>query len=259
MLIGGGLAGMEAAITLAGRGHEVLLYEKSHKLGGQWNIAAMADGKDIYNTVTQSMLRDLERTKVKIILNAEVNADLVRGLKPDVAIVATGAVPRVLQVAGADGPNVVQAVDVVNGKAKVGDTAVVIGGRYLGMEVAIMLAKQDKKVSLATERELGRNGRWMERNIKITLKDRLIECGVYLYLFSPVKEVRDNGVMIVQDRELTFLKADTVVLAVGFQAQNKLLEELKGVVPEIYAVGDCVEPRDAMEAIGEAFEVALQV
>jgi len=259
LVIGGGLAGMEAAITLADRGHEVLLYEKSHKLGGQWNIAAMADGKDIYNTVTQSMLRDLDRTKVKIILNEEVNADLVRGLNPDVVIVATGAVPRVLQVPGADGPNVVQAVDVVNGKAKVGDTAVVIGGRYLGMEVAIMLAKRGKKVSLVTERELGRNGRWVERNIKITLKDRLIEHGVYTYPFSPVKEVRDNGVMVAQARELTFLKADTVVLAVGFQSQNKLFEELKGIVPEVYAIGDCVEPRDAMEAIGEAYEIALQV
>jgi pyruvate/2-oxoglutarate dehydrogenase complex dihydrolipoamide dehydrogenase (E3) component len=154
---------------------------------------------------------------------------------------------------------VVQAVDVVNGKAKVGDTAVVIGGRYLGMEVAIMLTKQGKKVSLVTERELGRNGRWVERNIKITLKDRLIARGVHIYPFSPVKEIRDNGVMIVQDKELIFLEADTVVLAIGFQSQNKLLEELKGVVPEIYAVGDCVEPRDAMEAIGEAFEVALQV
>lgn len=258
MVIGGGLAGMEAAITLAERGHQVSLYEKSDKLGGQWNIAAMAEGKDIYNTVTQRMLRDLDRTGVEVILNREVTAELVRELKPDVAIVATGATPRVLDVPGADGPNVVLAVDVVAGKAKVSDTVVVVGGRYLGMETALLLAKQGKRVSLVTERELGRNGRWVERNVKITLKDRLIEHGVYIHPFSPVREIRDNGVMVAQVRELTFLKADTVVLAVGMIPENKLIEELKDIV-EVHAIGDCIEPRDAMEAIGEGAELGRQI
>ena len=258
VVIGGGLAGMQAAITIAERGHQVSLYEKSSKLGGQWNIAAMVEGKDIYNTVTQRMLRDLDRTKVEVILNKEATTDLVRELKPDIAIVATGATPRALSVPGAEGSNVVQATDVVAGKAKVGGTVVVVGGRYLGMETAILLARQGKKVSLVTERELGRNGRWTERNIKMTLKERLIEHGVYIYPFSPVREIRENGVIVAQARELTFLKADTVVLAVGATPQNKLIEELKDIA-EVHAIGDCIEPRDAMEAIGEAYEIALQV
>ena len=259
MVIGGGLAGMEAARALAARGHTVSLYEKADKLGGQWNIASQQDMKEGYASVIRDRIRGLEKAEVEVLLNQEVTADLVRQKKPDAVVVATGATPRGLNVPGADLQNVVQAVDVIQGKAKVGNEVVVVGGRFVGMETALHLAKQGKKVSLVTERELGQNDRFMERNIKLMLRDLLIEHGVYIYTHSPVQYITERGVVIATSRELTLLKADTVVLAVGAKSESKLVEEIKGVVPEVYAIGDCVEPRDAMEAIGEGAEIGRRI
>lgn len=92
--------------------------------------------------------------------------------------------------------NVVQANDVAIGKAKVGERVVVLGGRLVGMEVAIFLTKQSKKVSLVTLHRLGENGRQINVNIYRTLIRRLIDNEVYLYPDSPAIEIRDNGVHV---------------------------------------------------------------
>ena len=82
---------------------------------------------------------------------------------------------------------------------------------------------------------------------------------MFIYPDSPLLEIRDNGAYVANNRDLLFLEADTVVLAMGMRSENKLAEELKGIVPEIYTIGDCVEPRDAMYAIREGAEVARQI
>jgi len=76
---------------------------------------------------------------------------------------------------------------------------------------------------------------------------------------SPVFEIKNNGVYVVSDNELLFLPADTVVMAVGAKPENKLLKELQGITAELYAIGDCVQPRDAREAINEAAEVGRKI
>jgi len=136
---------------------------------------------------------------------------------------------------------------------------VVIGGRLRGMEVADFLAGQGKKVSLVTKKRLGENGTPLERNTFVTLRDRLIEQRVMLFPLSPVFEIKSNGVYVVSDNELLFLAADTVIMAVGAKPEKKLLTELQGIVFELYAIGDCVQPRDAREAINEAAEVGRKI
>ena len=259
MVIGGGLAGMEAARVLAERGHQVSLYEKSDKLGGQWNIASQQKFKESYASVTERMTRGLDKAGVKVVLNKEVTAQFVREIRPDAVVVATGASPRTLDVPGADGKNVVQANDVITGKTKVGDSVIVVGGRVVGMEVADFLAEQGKEVSVVTLHRLGENGRPPVVTIYRTLRDRMINHGVRIYPDSPVVEIRDNGVYVVDSQHLVFLKADTVVLAVGAKPDNRLVEELKGVVPEMYAIGDCVEPRDALDATHEGAEIGRKI
>ena len=260
MVVGGGLAGMEAARVLAERGHQVSLYEKNGRLGGQWSIASQQEDKKVYaNTLLEYMSRGLQSAGVKVTVRKEVTAELVKEARPDVVVVATGAVPKTPDVPGVDGKNVVQAVDVFMGKAEVGQKVVVVGGRLVGMEVADFLAQQGKKVSLVTLHKLGENGRPLDIEIYRTLRDRMIDHGVFVYPDSPLLEIRDNGAYVVNNRDLLFLEADTVVLAMGMRSENKLAEELKGIVPEIYTIGDCVEPRDAMYAIREGAEVARQI
>ncbi|MBI2832437.1 MAG: FAD-dependent oxidoreductase [Chloroflexi bacterium] len=257
MVIGGGLAGMEAARVLAERGHKVSLYEADSKLGGQWNIASLEPQKEAFASVARDLSRSLEKAGVKVILNKPVTRQFVAENKPDAVVVATGAKPAILDVPGVNNKNVVQAVDVFVGKAKVGKTVVVVGGKYRAMEAAILLAEQGKKVSIVARSGLRQHGsgqaiiHW----VYLALRDRLIEDGVYIYTQARVREIRETGVYIDFEQETAFLKADTVVLAVGAKPENALFEQLKGTVPEIYRIGDCAEPRDAMDAIREGAEI----
>lgn len=257
MIIGGGPAGMEAARTLGEQGHQVSLYEKTDKLGGQWYIACQQEQKKRdYLHLLRHLSRGLDKAKVELRLNAEVTPQVVEEERPDAVVIATGASPQAPNISGAYGENVVQAVDVIMGKAKAGQKVIVVGGRYLGLEIADQLADQGRKVTLVTRRALGRE---IERNIYLALRNRLIDKEVQLFANSPVVEIRDKGVYVVFEGDLLFLTADTVVLATGVKPESQLIEALKGMAPEIYAVGDCVEPRDAMWAIREGAEVARRI
>ncbi|MFH1382400.1 MAG: FAD-dependent oxidoreductase [Chloroflexota bacterium] len=256
MVIGGGLAGMEAALVAAQRGHQVTLYEKADKLGGQWNVACMEKDKSFFSTVTQLIERRLQQAKVKVVLKTEVTAATVKESHPDALVVATGARPATLDVPGASGANVVQAVDVITKKAKVGKQVVVVGGRYVGMEVALDLAREGKKVSLVTRREVGRD---VEYNTFMALRERLIQQGVPFYPNCNVIEIRQNGISLITNHTLLMLPAETIVLAVGYVSENKLAEELKGAAPEVYSVGDCVQPRDGLAAVNEGADAGLKI
>ena len=83
------------------------------------------------------------------------------------------------------------------------------------------------------------------------LLDHLIEAGVHLFPFCPVHEIREDGLFIHYNRDLVFLKADTVVMAVGAKPDDRLARELEGAAPELYTIGDCNAAGDAMDAIHE--------
>lgn len=254
MVIGGGLAGMEAAKTLAERGHQVSLYEKDNRLGGQWNIVASLQPE--VGALTEYLSRGLERAGVKVVLNTEASTQLVQQIRPDAVVVTTGATQVVPDVPGIDGKNVMLATDVLLGKVKAGQEVVVVGGRLVGLDVALYLAKQGKKVSLVSRRQIARD---VERTFKLTLKEELIKHGVYMYPYSPVYNITENGVNVVCDHELVFLKADSVVIAVGARSEDKLAKQLEGLVPEIRTVGDAVQPRDSLAAIHEGSKVGNEL
>ena len=254
MVIGGGPAGMEVARTLAERGHRVALYEQEERLGGQWYIASQqAQKKEDYGRLLRYLQKGLEKEGASVRLKTKVTPELVREVKPDAVVVATGAVPVSLNIPGADSEHVVQANDVILDRVKVGQSVLVIGGRHLGMEIADQLAQQGRKVNLVTRRDLGRG---IERNIYLTLRNRLIQKGVYIFQNSPVVEIREGGAYIVFNNDLFFLPAETIVLAVGVRPDNELIDKLSGIVTEVYGVGDCLQPRNVMHAIREAAEIA---
>ena len=259
LVVGGGLAGMQAAMLMARRGHRVSLHERSDRLGGQWNVAAAQPRKEGYARFTGYLQRQLDKESVPVNLNSEITREKVLQLKPEAVVVATGSTPRTLGIPGADGPGVVQANDVIMGNAKAKGRVVIIGGRFIGMEVAIMLAERGSEVSLVTLNRLGENGSKLERMTFRALARRLIELGVRLYTHTAALEIADSHVVIGWDEDVFHLPADSVVLAVGAQSEGGLAQQLEGAVPEVYTIGDCVEPRDAAAAAYEAARLAAKI
>jgi len=259
VVIGGGLAGMQAAAILGQRGHDVSLYEREGELGGQWRVAFTLKAKQSYATFVDHLSKNLSQAKVKVFTGTEVTKEFISKLKPVAVVLATGAVPLALNVLGAGQKNVVQANDVIMGQVEVGRRVVVLGGRFLGMEMAIDLAEQGKEVSLVSRSRISGKKRPIERHTYKALMRRLIELRVPLYPNCSVIEITGKGVYVEHNEGAFLLEADTVVLAVGTKSQNGLATELKGTVPEIYQIGDCIEPEDAATATYEAARVALQI
>ncbi len=259
IVIGGGLAGMWAALFAKRRGHDVSLYEKTAGLGGQWNVACALPGKAGYAGVTDYLKRALEHLMVPVTLNTEVTRELVAANQPDAVIVATGATPLSLDVPGGSGPGVVQANDVIQGKAKTGSKVVVVGGRTLGLETALMLAGQGKEVALVSHSALGGRRGPEEKIVFRGLVRRIIQERIPLYLNATVLEITAGSIILDMGQEPFSLAADTVVAAIGVTPVDSLVTELAGSVAEIIDVGDCARPGTAAQAALSAVKWAMKL
>jgi 2,4-dienoyl-CoA reductase-like NADH-dependent reductase (Old Yellow Enzyme family)/thioredoxin reductase len=253
-VVGGGLAGMEAARTLADRGHKVSLYEKSDKLGGQWNIVSRYQAG--VAVLTEYLSRGLEKAGVKVIFDTEVNTQIIKEIKPDAVVLAMGAKQIVPEIPGVEGKNVVLASDVLLGNVNVGEEVVIIGGGLVGCDTALFLAKQRKKISVLDIVNIAANA---GRTFKLTLMEGFVKHRVFMYPNSHVYSITETGVNIVYNGELLFLKADSVVIAVGSRPEDKLAKQIKRFVSEIHMIGDCVEPRNSLAAIHEGAKVGNEL
>ncbi len=259
MVVGGGLAGMETAMYLTERGHRVSLYEREKELGGQWNIACALPGKGGYAALTDYLRSWLSRHGVETNLGIAVTRETVTQRKPDVVVIATGAVPVGLNVPGADLPHVIQGHDFIAGKAQARGRVVVVGGRFIGMEVAIWLKEQGKDVTIVTKAGLGENGIKLEEFTFKTLADRIVDLGIPMFPNSTVLEITDRAVVIPMKNRFFRIPADTVILSVGMRSENRLAAELEGTGIEIQQVGDCVRPRDASDVSYQAARLAAAI
>ncbi len=259
MIVGGGLAGMEMAIYLTERGHRVSLYEKEAVLGGQWNIACALPGKGGYAALTDYLKRSLKNKHVEVVPGTEVTREMVQQKKPDAVVLATGAVPLGLRVPGADLPHVIQGHDFIAGKAEAKGKVVVVGGRFIGMEVAIWLKEQGRDVSIVTRAGLGENGIKLEEFTFKTLADRIVDLNIPMFLNATVLEITEKAVVIPMKNRFFRIPADTVILSVGMRPENRLAKELEGLGIEVHLVGDCVRPKDASDVSYQAARLAATI
>ncbi len=258
-VIGGGPAGMKAARVAAERGHDATLFEKEASLGGQLLIAGVPPYKQEIQKLTEYLVREIEEGGVTVRLNQEVNAEFIEKEKPDAVIVATGLTYFIPEIPGMDRSNVVLAEDVLYRRREVGDKVVIIGGELVGCETADFLAEKGRSITVA------RRGPEMASKIGPTARERLLgrlsEKGVRLLPgVKSYEEITDEGLVLIDSGgKRQTLEADTIVLAAGSRGNIGLSEGLKGKVPALYAIGDCVEPRDIMEAIAEGARVGAEL
>jgi 2,4-dienoyl-CoA reductase-like NADH-dependent reductase (Old Yellow Enzyme family)/thioredoxin reductase len=262
-VIGGGPGGLEAAEVCALRGHKVSLYEEHKELGGRLLSAVLAPHKEDVRGVLDYQIGAVKRLPVEIHLGTKVDAAFLKEKKPDVMIVATGSIPLDIDVIEGKkkgkGKKIPHAEDVLNGKVPKGEKIAVIGGGMIGCEVAEFLIQKGKKVCLIEM--LDDLALDLSARPRYLLLRRLRESGkVDILTKTKVKEIKGQTIIVESEGKETELeKVDGIVLSIGYRPDDSLFQSLKGGAPEVFAVGDCVKPRKAFEAIQEGFEAGLKV
>jgi len=258
LVVGGGPAGMEAARTAAIRGHEVVLWEKKEKLGGQLLLAAVAPYKEVIDRLNKYMAAQLKKAGVQVSLGHEATAESVKATKPEVIVLATGSTPFIPDIPNVGRDNVILSLDVLAGWQGVGDRVVVIGGELVGCETADYLAQKGKTVTIM------RRGPSMAANLNPQARDnllaRLTRNGVIMLTGVRYEEITDSGLAITdKEGQRQNIEADTVVLATGAIQNTELATELEGQDIDLHLIGDCVTPGKIIEAIRDGARVGREI
>jgi 2,4-dienoyl-CoA reductase-like NADH-dependent reductase (Old Yellow Enzyme family)/thioredoxin reductase len=257
LVIGAGPGGLEAARIAALRGHAVSLVEKADKIGGTLNLASIPSFKQRYRQLIEWYRTQLSKLSVDITLNKEATADLIKQEAPDAIILATGSEPICPKIPGIE--RAIMADDMMLGKQQVGQNVVLIGGGFVGIDIALYLAKQGKKVTIVEA--LPEAGTDLEITVRLSFfrsGGLLDKYGITVITESPVVEVKDNGVEITGDAgERRLLEADSIVCAVG--RQSTPYAGLVNDTNEVYVIGDARTPRKSHDAIHEGFTAGLEV
>ncbi len=269
LVVGGGPSGMEAARVAALRGHDVVLCDKESKLGGLLPLAAMVRGieKEDLPALVNYLKAQITKLGVEVRLGKEVNEAVVKEIRPDVVIVATGGMPVPLKIPGMDRSNVVTSSyfhrmgktflrfltpEVLRWLTKfwipLGKRVVVVGGSIHGCELAEFLVKRNRKVTIVETSEV------LGAEMVETNRDRLLgwltRKGVTMITGVKYEEITDKGIVIVtKDGKKQTVEADTVALITGLAPNVELFKALEGKVPEIHRIGDCEQPGLIVHAI----------
>ncbi len=262
MVIGGGPGGMMAAQTLRTMGHRVSLYEKSHQLGGLLNDATVAPFKEYMRLYLQWDIRQTMQCGAEIHLDTEVTPELVEQVNPDAVIVASGSTYVHPNIPGIDHDKVKAVSDVENHRVPVGENVVVCGGGIVGLECAVMLGMEGKKVTVIDQIPLEKFADGMPVFNHIELNHQLEKYGVTLVGGQKITSFGENGVETVDaSGEKQTFAGDTYVLALGVKPDNRLAQQLLSTYAEgVYVVGDCVSNgRVLADANQEAFHAAMLI
>jgi 2,4-dienoyl-CoA reductase-like NADH-dependent reductase (Old Yellow Enzyme family)/thioredoxin reductase len=257
-IVGGGPGGLEAAWIAAARGHQVTLLEKKPSLGGQFRIAAIPPFKQDIASAINYYIHMGKKYGVNFKLDTEADAKEILADKPDVVIIASGGEPLVPSIPGIDGPRVVNAWDVLEGKKPAGQRVLIAGGGMVGCEVADFLGEHLHNVTLVEM--LPEIASDVPRPVKYFLMQRLKDYCVQVHTGATVVKFLEDGAIIKENGGKATLDGfDTIVLALGTKPVNNLQKPLGKKVPELYVIGDALAPRKAIEAIEEGARVALKI
>lgn len=257
LIAGGGPAGMVAAVTAAKRGHDVTLCEVSDSLGGAIRYAKHVPFKKYLDDYLHYLIRQVGRAGVQVRLGARVTHDLAESLAPDVLIAAVGARPIVPKLPGMDLPHVVMGGKAHEVIGTLGQRVAIIGGGLVGTELAIHLADLGKRpVVLEMRGDYAVDSNPQHKNAIHWQKEHLID----FRLNTRVTAVTPEGLEAVdQAGQPVFVPADSVVVAVGYRADETQVEALRFTAPEFHWIGDCYRPGKVGDAVRMGYYTALDL
>ncbi len=258
LVVGGGIGGMQAALTCAERGHEVTLCEKTSRLGGALRCEEKVPFKknlDRYLNAQEKAV--MNNPAITVRLNTAVTPELAKSIGADVLIAALGARPVKPPIKGIDGKNVISAEDIYLNPERTGGSCVILGGGLVGIELGIFLAQMGKKITVIEMMDaLNHGGNHLHAK---GLAVQIEKYGIDVNLNTKALEITDKGVIGESDREQRLYEAETVIYAVG---QSPLQEEtmaLHDCAPEYHVLGDCVTPRNIANATSAAYEISRMI
>ncbi len=257
LIAGGGPAGMVAAVTAAKRGHDVTLCEASDSLGGAIRYAKHVPFKKYLDDYLHYLIRQVGRAGVQVRLGTRVTPDLAEALAPDVLIAAVGARPIVPKLPGMDLPHVVMGGKAHEVIGTLGQRVAIIGGGLVGTELAIHLADLGKRpVVLEMRGDYAVDSNPQHKNAIHWQKEHLID----FRLNTRVTAVTPEGLEAVdQAGQPVFVPADSVVVAVGYRADETQVEALRFTAPEFHWIGDCYRPGKVGDAVRMGYYTALDL
>ena len=257
MIVGAGPAGMECAYVAAQRGHEVHVYDKRGEFGGTLLDASRAPyGDEELMTCVNYQKTMCEKAGVEFHLGEEVTEQTIADEMPDSVVLATG--PAYPGIGGSeDRDDVVNVLDVLSGKAQVGDTVVVWGNRKPGIGVALFLAKQGKKVTIVGKEKSA--GFDINPSFKWRYMIYLKQNGVMAYNDCDIEEINDGEIIVKTYDGYRFpVKCDTVVVS-----EREANESLKKIVQaegiELFVIGDALVPRNLSSAVHDGYRIGLRI
>ncbi len=263
VVIGGGPAGLKAAAVAAARGHDVALYEKASRLGGQALLAQLLPERAEFGGIVQNLEREARAAGVRIHLATEMSVDRIRDERPEVAIVATGAVPFMPEFERNDSAQVVDAWTVIRDEVRCGSRVVVADwrGDWVALGVALKLVRAGHQVRVATVANCaGYNVQYYTRDPLIAQLDRL---GVKFTHYARFYGADENTAYFIHasgGHAIEFPDTDTVVLCYGHQRVATLADELDEAWDgEVHVIGDAMTPRTAEEAVLEGLRVGCRL
>ncbi len=291
LVVGGGAGGMSAALAAAEQGHQVILAEESTRLGGQLDLAGAPPGREEFRLLARDLARQIGLAKIETRLGTRVDASLLQKIRPDLVILATGGRPQAPPIPGHDLPHVIQAWDLLQQKVHAGQQVVVIGGGAVGIESALMLAEEatlpaetlkfllvhraedpEELYRLATSGHrqvsivemLDKLGRNFGKTTRWTMLQDLERYGINSHTGVKVTAITPEGVQIEGpgdngEKISELLPADTVVLAIGTQAENALQNCCQDLRIEFQTIGDARKPAMIFDAVHQGYKAGKEV
>ena len=251
-VVGGGLAGLEAALTLRQRGHQVTLFEKD-RLGGQFNLAYLPPNKQSLKEIIDYFEYEIQRSGVKVV-HKEAGPEDLLGRGFDGVILATGALPAIPPIEGLK--EYYWAEFLLDENLPHGEKIVVIGGGLIGLEIASKLVEKENKVIIIEM--LDEVARGMEMIEKTLTLKKLRAKGVPIHTQARVERIAGDQVYVRAEKDFVLDGVDRIVVATGMKSYNPLEKELKGKIP-VWVIGDAASVGKAQDAIRSGYQVAKEL